>query len=687
MWRATGGAFQLLRRWPRCGIVSGMPDTVLVIDDDALFRAMVTPALEARGLRVVTAGTGAAGTKAYEAEKPALVVVDGLLPDTKGVAWIDAFRRAGHTEPLLFVSAFWRDATTAAQLVKDHGVAQVLSKPINPEALASAVQSQLDKRRGPASEDLEEIIEIDEPADAALSRDDWERHLFRLDAARTLGQRMRSLSDAFSKAMQRLDVVQTADGRKRAEQLSSLAAASSFPEVASASARIAEALRVLGADRAATKASWVPVSMLLTEGLELARRTAQAQSAAGAPSLRLLVAHGDAAVRRHLRALLPRTLCELTLVSTLQEAVERAGQPGAASPPFHGALLSQEPGTRDAAASLRLLPGGNRLALGLIANHGQRAETAAVVRALDGRALVTLPLTREVVIAQVCQLLGVGVHPPMLKVVVLDDDQDLQEELSFQLARHGMEAACQGLGVSEDFVHAQRPSALIVNGGDPRGVATILTLRGSARWKDLPIVALSGANAAGRIAVLEAGADACLPRGSDLEEVMAVLEVRLDAAQRLKEREVHDGLTGVFGRRAYLEALAQRLGSVRRNQRTLSVAMLSLSGLPELNAAQGYLAVDHALRASGALLTERLRVEDLCGRWSPETFALALQDCRPDAAATVVRKLTEQLEGPSFAGRQGPFRLRIASGIASCPDDGSTLLELLAGALGKVRAG
>ena len=118
-----------------------MPPTILLLDDDAQFRTSVTPALEAFGLRVVSATKGSIARALIDEDEPALLVVDGLLPDTNGIVWIEELRAAGLTTPIIFVSAFYRDLTTFKHLTRDLGVLKVFHKPVAVDRFAREVAS------------------------------------------------------------------------------------------------------------------------------------------------------------------------------------------------------------------------------------------------------------------------------------------------------------------------------------------------------------------------------------------------------------------------------------------------------------------------------------------------------------------------------------------------------------------
>lgn len=66
--------------------------TVLIIDDSPTFREELKSALESAGYRVVSAGTGEDGLQVAVNERPAAIVVDGVLPGIDGATVIRRIR-------------------------------------------------------------------------------------------------------------------------------------------------------------------------------------------------------------------------------------------------------------------------------------------------------------------------------------------------------------------------------------------------------------------------------------------------------------------------------------------------------------------------------------------------------------------------------------------------------------------
>lgn len=71
--------------------------TVLVVDDDAGFRAYVRAALEPSGTQVIEAADGAEGVELARRERPDVILLDWRMPGQSGIAACRTLRE----EPLL----------------------------------------------------------------------------------------------------------------------------------------------------------------------------------------------------------------------------------------------------------------------------------------------------------------------------------------------------------------------------------------------------------------------------------------------------------------------------------------------------------------------------------------------------------------------------------------------------------
>src|SRR5712691_7211507 len=116
---------------------------ILVVDDDAKIVRLVRTYLERDGFSVVTAADGPAALDAIERHRPALVVLDLMLPELDGRAVIRAVRRDDEAAatPILVLSA--RGSTVDRIAGLEDGADDYLPKPFSPSELVVRVKAIL----------------------------------------------------------------------------------------------------------------------------------------------------------------------------------------------------------------------------------------------------------------------------------------------------------------------------------------------------------------------------------------------------------------------------------------------------------------------------------------------------------------------------------------------------------------
>src|SRR5580704_8996947 len=121
---------------------------ILVVDDDAKIVRLVRAYLERDGYRVIEAADGRAALAAVEAERPALVVLDLMLPEIDGLDVVLAIRRTSET-PIIILSARGTTADRIAGL--GTGADDYLPKPFSPAELVVRVRRVLARTAREAS--------------------------------------------------------------------------------------------------------------------------------------------------------------------------------------------------------------------------------------------------------------------------------------------------------------------------------------------------------------------------------------------------------------------------------------------------------------------------------------------------------------------------------------------------------
>ena len=114
--------------------------SVLVVDDDPRILRFVRTDLEADGYRVLIASSGRQAIEIHDAERPALVILDLIMPDLDGFEVLRRIRVGART-PVIVLTARASDVDKIRGL--DLGADDYLTKPFNPEELAARMRAVL----------------------------------------------------------------------------------------------------------------------------------------------------------------------------------------------------------------------------------------------------------------------------------------------------------------------------------------------------------------------------------------------------------------------------------------------------------------------------------------------------------------------------------------------------------------
>jgi DNA-binding NarL/FixJ family response regulator len=120
---------------------------ILIVDDDADFRSLVSTVVARTGLRSVEVSSGEEAIVAARAEQPSLVVLDVRLPDINGYEVCRELREEfGEELPILFVSGerIVPLDRSAGMLV---GGDDYIVKPFDPDELLARVRRLVDRSR------------------------------------------------------------------------------------------------------------------------------------------------------------------------------------------------------------------------------------------------------------------------------------------------------------------------------------------------------------------------------------------------------------------------------------------------------------------------------------------------------------------------------------------------------------
>jgi two-component system alkaline phosphatase synthesis response regulator PhoP len=122
--------------------------TILVVDDEPHIIELATLYLENEGYRVISADDGAQALRQIEAERPALVILDLMLPEMDG--WeVCRQVRASSNLPIIMLTARSDDVDKVVGL--ELGADDYVTKPFNPRELVARVKAVLRRADAPSA--------------------------------------------------------------------------------------------------------------------------------------------------------------------------------------------------------------------------------------------------------------------------------------------------------------------------------------------------------------------------------------------------------------------------------------------------------------------------------------------------------------------------------------------------------
>ncbi len=138
---------------------------ILIIEDEASYRAAIAYMLQREGFDVAEAADGTAGLAEYERNGADLVLLDLMMPGMPGTEVCRQLRAAGNV-PVIMVSA--RDSEIDKVVGLELGADDYVTKPFSHRELVARIRAVL--RRGQDTDALPEVIEVGDV------RMDVERH-------------------------------------------------------------------------------------------------------------------------------------------------------------------------------------------------------------------------------------------------------------------------------------------------------------------------------------------------------------------------------------------------------------------------------------------------------------------------------------------------------------------------------
>ncbi len=154
-------------------------------------------------------------------------------------------------------------------------------------------------------------------------------------------------------------------------------------------------------------------------------------------------------------------------------------------------------------------------------------------------------------------------------------------------------------------------------------------------------------------------------------------------------KQTRDPVTRLFNRLYFDEQLETELDRARRYGRELSVALMDIDSLEDINTRFDHRTGDAVLRSLADILLSGTRLSDVMARFGGDEFALILPETTATGAGILVERLRSTFADRTLARSGGDVRATVTCGIAAYPDhagDAETLLRMADSALCRGRS-
>ena len=116
-------------------------DTILLVDDEPSIAQLARMYIEREGFQTASAADGEKALEAAEKLKPALIVLDVMLPKLDGFEVCRRLRASGNPVPIIMLTA--RDEDIDKIIGLELGADDYLTKPFNPRELVARIKAIL----------------------------------------------------------------------------------------------------------------------------------------------------------------------------------------------------------------------------------------------------------------------------------------------------------------------------------------------------------------------------------------------------------------------------------------------------------------------------------------------------------------------------------------------------------------
>ncbi|MDR3322896.1 MAG: diguanylate cyclase [Zoogloeaceae bacterium] len=290
-----------------------------------------------------------------------------------------------------------------------------------------------------------------------------------------------------------------------------------------------------------------------------------------------------------------------------------------------------------------------------------RALQAGVTHCMTPRAAC------QQVLGQVLGAQGV-IAQESYRVLVVEDSLTAVRAICNSLTQHGVTThELRDPSLALQAIRQFQPDLILMDMYMPSctGVEAARVIRQYPEFLSVPIVYLSGETSIGlQVEALRLGGDQFLTKPFNPVLMNAVVKSKIDRYRDLRRSMQNDSLTGLLNHISTKQALAAALEILPEGS-FLDVVMLDIDHFKNVNDTHGHPVGDQVIRSLAWLLKQRLRHNDIVGRYGGEEFVVGLVSSRPGSAVEILDRIREDFSRILFNGANDvQFKVSFSAGVA-----------------------
>jgi len=267
----------------------------------------------------------------------------------------------------------------------------------------------------------------------------------------------------------------------------------------------------------------------------------------------------------------------------------------------------------------------------------------------------------------------------LARILVVDDNEVNVELLVVMLAseRYVVSTALDGFEALAKIA-AEKPDIVLLDVMMPEldGFGVCSCIKADPATAHIPVIMVTAlSDVDDLVRGFEAGADDFVTKPVNGLALMARIDVQLRRKrdyEHILEQARADPLTGAFNR-GYFDAHAPRLAArCRPARQSLSVLMIDVDNLKQVNDAHGHPAGDRVLKQVVNRVTSALRPSDLVARMGGDEFVVVMPETDLDAALQVAERLRGRIAETPVEG----IAVTVSIGVAASRPDVEEELEV-----------